>query len=167
MKIRAQLDQDRAAVRAVNRAAFGSDAEADLVDAVRTDARPLVSLVATDGDEIVGHILFSSATLAADPDARVMALGPMSVAPQRQRQGIGSALVQAGLDECRRLGCEAVFVLGHPHYYPRFGFVPASKFAISSRYEVPADVFMAMELAPGALTGKAGIMSYHEAFDGL
>jgi len=167
VRIRAQRDQDADAVHAVNRAAFGSDAEANLVEALRAAARPLVSLVASEGDEIVGHILFSPVTLAADPDARVMALGPMAVAPDRQRRGIGSALVQAGLDECRRLGCQAVFVLGHPHYYPRFGFVPASRFAISSRYEVPDEVFMAMELTPGALAGKAGILSYHEAFDGL
>ena len=167
MQIRAEKNRDKAAVQALNRAAFGSNAEADLVDALRAQANPVISLVAVDDGAVIGHIMFSPATLSADPDARAIALGPMAVAPERQRQGIGSALVRAGLDECRRLGFQSVFVLGHPQYYPRFGFLPASRFAIASQYDVPDEVFMAMELEPGALSGRAGVMHYHKAFDGI
>ena len=93
-----------------------------------------------------------------------MGLAPMAVLPGRQRQGIGSELVRAGLDECRRLGFGAIVVLGHAEYYPRFGFVPASKFGLKSEYDVPDDVFMALELIPGALRGRAGTIRYHPTF---
>lgn len=167
MKIRAESGNDHQVVHALNLAAFETPAEANLVEALRLQADPCVSLVAEDAGEIIGHILFSPATLSADQDLFVMGLGPMAVSPGRQREGVGSALLRAGLERCRQLGCQAVFVLGHPRYYPRFGFVPASRFDIVSVYDVPDDVFMALELEPGALAGKAGTMHYHHAFDGL
>ncbi len=165
--IRTQSAEDDSAVRQVNEAAFPTPVEADLIERLRAEADPVISLVAEDDGAIVGHILFSPATLAADSDFVAFALGPMAVLPARQRQGIGSNLVRAGLDECARLGCRAVFVLGHPDYYPRFGFVPASRYGIVSQFEVPDEVFMALELEPGALAGKAGKMRYHAAFDAL
>lgn len=167
MEIRAEVIADRAAVHTLNRAAFDSDAEADLVDALRQQADPCIALLAEEAGEIVGHIMFSPALLAADANLKAMALGPMAVLPARQDKGIGSALVQAGLEQCRRTGCVAVFVLGHARYYPRFGFVPASCFGISSVYDVPDEAFMALELDPGALTDKAGKMHYHSAFADL
>jgi len=167
MKIRAEVEQDREAVYALNRAAFESSVEADLVDALRLQADPHISLVAEDTGAIVGHIMFSPATLSADSEIRVMGLGPMAVVPGRQRQGIGRALLRAGLEACAKLGYQAIFVLGHPLYYPLSGFVPASRYDISSVYDVPDEVFMALELEPGALAGKAGKMHYHKAFDGL
>ena len=88
----------------------------------------------------------------------------MAVAPGNQRQGIGSALVRAGLDECKKLGFGAVVVLGHADYYPRFGFVPSTRFGIGCEYDVPEDVFMAMELQQGALRGVSGKVKYHPAF---
>ena len=91
----------------------------------------------------------------------------MAVIPERQREGVGSELLHAGLERCRHLGCQAVFVLGHPGFYARFGFVPASRFGITSAYDVPDDVFMALELEPRTLAGKAGKMHYHPAFDRL
>ena len=91
----------------------------------------------------------------------------MAVSPAHQRTGIGSALVETGLEACRELGAAAVFVIGHASYYPRFGFVPATGFGIDSDYDVPPEVFMVLELAPGALAGKAGRLTYHEAFAGL
>lgn len=167
MNIRAETSEDHAAIDAVNRAAFESGEEADLVVALRQQADPCISLVAETDGEVIGHIMFSPATLSADAEIRVMGLGPMAVTPQRQREGIGSALVRAGLEACRQLGYEAVFVLGHAQFYPRFGFQPASGYDISSTYDVPDDVFMALELEPGALSGKAGTMRYHRTFDGL
>jgi putative acetyltransferase len=91
----------------------------------------------------------------------------MSVTPERQREGIGSALVCAGLERCKEMGFVAAVVLGHPDYYPRFGFQPSSRFGIDSEYDVPEEVFMAMELQPGALDEKSGRVSYHSAFGDL
>jgi putative acetyltransferase len=167
MLIRAERDTDHAAVHAVNAAAFPTPMEADLVDALRREADPLVSLVAERAGAILGHILFSPVTLDGRPDLRIMGLAPMAIAPEHQRSGIGSALVRAGLDECRQRGFSAVVVLGHPEYYPRFGFSPAVRYGIRSEYDVPDEVFMAMELVPGALRDARGTVQYHAAFSSV
>lgn len=167
MLIRAETETDWHAVYDVNAAAFATPAEAILVDALRAQARPVVSLVAEDDGEIVGHIMFSPVSLSAHPELEVMGLGPMAVAPRQQRQGIGSALVRAGLEQCRQQGFIAVVVLGHAGYYPRFGFSPASQFGITSDYDVPDEVFMAIELQTGALSGKHGRVKYHPAFNNV
>jgi putative acetyltransferase len=167
MLIRAERDTDRAAVHAVNAAAFPTPLEADLVDALRRQAHLLISLVAERDGAILGHILFSPVTLEGRPDLRLMGLAPMAVAPGHQRSGIGSALVRAGLDECRQLGFSAVVVLGHPEYYPRFGFTPAVRYGLRSEYDVPDEVFMAMELVPGALRDAPGTIKYHPAFSSV
>lgn len=151
-------------MRTVNAAAFETSAESNLIDALREQAMPIVSLVADDNGVIVGHIMFSAVTLSGHPDLKVMGLGPMAVMPEHQRKGIGSALVRAGLEHCKRLGFVAVVVLGHAEYYPRFGFSPAARFGIRSEYDVPDDVFMAVELQPAALSGKTGTVKYHAAF---
>ena len=167
MIIRAEKKTDRKAVYALNVGAFETQAEARLVDALREQAHPVVSLVADDDGEVVGHIMFSPVSLSGNPDLKVIGLGPMAVVPRRQNTGIGSELVRAGLERCRKLGFVAAVVLGHPEYYPRFGFVPSSRFDIDSEYEVHEEVFMAMELQPGALSGKAGTVKYHAAFTGV
>lgn len=154
-------------MHAVNAAAFPTSAEADLVDALRERAQPIVSLVAEVAGVIVGHILFSPVSLTGHPDLGIMGLAPMAVAPAHQGQGIGEALVRAGLERCRELGYIAVVVLGHPGYYPRFGFAPAARFGISSEYEVPDEAFMATELQPAALRGKSGVIKYHAAFGSI
>lgn len=164
MNIRAERPADIAGIRLVNLAAFESSAEADLVDALRKQAAPLVSVVADDGDAIVGHVMFSPVGLTGHPSTRIAGLGPMAVLPERQRQGIGSAMIRAGLGHCKQVGFSAVVVLGHAGYYPRFGFTPASRFGLGSVYDVPDDVFMAVELEEDALTGKAGMIHYHPAF---
>jgi putative acetyltransferase len=164
MIIRPENENDRDAVFAVNISAFETQAEATLVDVLREQARPVVSLVAEEQGNVVGHIMFSPVILSGNPDLKVMGLAPMAVAPERQRKGIGSALVRAGLEQCRQLGFVAVVVLGHPEYYPRFGFLPSSRFGIDSEYEVPEEVFMAMELEPEALSGQTGRVKYHHAF---
>jgi putative acetyltransferase len=167
MLIRAETVDDRDTVYAVNLSAFTTPSEAVLVDALREQAQPIVSLVSEDKGELVGHIMFSSVSLSGHRDCKMMGLAPMAVRPEHQNRGIGSALVEAGLDQCRKLGCIAVVVLGHPEYYPRFGFSPSSRFGIDSEYEVPEEVFMAKELQPGSLAGKTGRVKYHAAFSNV
>jgi putative acetyltransferase len=162
--IRPEEARDHPDVRVLNRAAFESGAEAKLVDALRERARPLVSLVAEREQVVIGHILFSPVALTGHADLKIMGLAPMAVGPRHQRRGVGTALVRAGLEHCQRLGSGAVVVLGHPEYYPRFGFVPSTRFGIKSEYEVPEEAFMALELRPDYLRGKAGTIRYHAAF---
>jgi putative acetyltransferase len=163
MHIRSEEPTDIGAIHAVNRAAFETSTEADLVDALRKQAHPIVSLVAEDAGAIVGHIFFSPVTLSGHA-LTMMGLAPMAVLPAQHRRGIGSALVRAGLERCRELGFAAVIVLGHAEYYPRFGFVPASRFGIGCEYDVADRVFMALELERGSLRGKSGTIRYHAAF---
>lgn len=164
MHVRPEQELDWPAVRQVNESAFETAAEADLVVALREQAAPVISLVAQEGDAIIGHILFSPVTHCGHSELTLMGLAPMAVVPERQHQGVGSALVRAGLEACRHLGAEAVVVLGHPRYYPRFGFSPAVGYGIRSEYSVPDDTFMALELQPGSLRGISGVVKYHAAF---
>jgi putative acetyltransferase len=164
MLIRAEEQRDWAAVHAVNVSAFETPAEANLVDALREQAQPLVSLIAEDNGAIVGHIMFSPVSLTGHPALKIMGLAPMAVAPQHQRGGVGSALVRAGLQQCKQLGFGAVVVLGHPAYYPRFGFSSSARFCIGCEYEVPEEVFMVVELEAGFLRGASGKVKYHAAF---
>jgi len=164
MTIREERPGDAEAIRRVNLAAFDTTTEADLVDALRRHAAPVVSLVAEDGPGIVGHIMFSPVTLESGCSLTLMGLAPMAVVPARQRQGIGSRLVVEGLERCRRMHAAAVVVLGHAEYYPRFGFVPASRLSLRCEYDVPDDVFMVRELHEGALKGLSGTIRYHPVF---
>jgi putative acetyltransferase len=165
--VRAERENDREAVYAVNLAAFDNASEAELAEALRAEARPVISLVAELAEKVIGHIMFSPASMAAHPDLRIMGLAPMAVLPEYQRKGVGSALIEAGLEKCRNLGMNAVIVLGHPAYYPRFGFQPSSRFNMESEYDVPAEVFMALELEPGVLSEVSGRVGYHDAFSEL
>jgi putative acetyltransferase len=167
MLIRAEEEKDRTAVHAVNASAFETLAEADLVDALREQAQPIVSLVAEDDGVVVGHIMFSPVSLSGHPELKVMGLAPMAVAPAHQRKGVGSALVRAGLERCKELGFSAVVVLGHPEYYPRFGFSPAAGFGIRCEHEAPEEAFMAVEIQRAALSGKSGTVKYHAAFSNV
>jgi len=165
--VRAEEQKHWAAVHAVNASAFETPGEANLVDALRKQAHPIVSLVAVDAEIVVGHIMFSPVSLSGHPDLDIMGLAPMAVAPECQRKGIGSALVRAGLDRCKQLGFGAVVVLGHSKYYPRFGFSPSTRFGIGCEYEVPEEVFMVLELLPGYLRGASGTIKYHAAFSNV
>ncbi len=164
MRIRDESKKDTAAVRALNIEAFGTPSEANLVDALRKQMGLLISLVAEQDEQILGHILFSPVSLSGHTDLKIMGLGPMAVAPPHQRKGIGSQLVPTGLKKCKQLDYIAVVVLGHPDFYPRFGFVPSSHFDIDYEYDVPEEVFMAAELVPGSLRGKSGRVKYNPAF---
>ena len=138
------------------------------MDHLRTHNKLLVSLVAEDGDQLLGHIAFSRLTLGTQRSPCAGAgLGPMSVIPERQKKGVGSLLVRNGLDHCRLMGIQWVVVVGHPGYYPRFGFAAASSFGIRCAYEVPDDAFMALELSAGALRGVTGTVHYEQEFDGV
>ncbi len=167
MLIRAEKENDRDVVYAVNVSAFDTPSEANLVDVLREQASPIVSLVAESLGEVIGHIMFSPVSMPGHLNVKLMGLGPMAVAPEHQRSGVGSALVRAGLDQCTELGIGAVVVLGHPKYYPRFGFSPSSRFGIDSEYEAPEDAFMVMELHAKILSGKTGKVKYHAAFSNV
>jgi putative acetyltransferase len=163
MPVREAQPADSAAIDALHRAAFGGDFEAELVERLRHDGLVLVSLVAALEEAIIGHLIFSA--LPVEIDRRIVAaaaLAPMAVAPVRQRLGYGSSLIRSGIDVLRTRGCAAVFVLGHPSYYARFGFSAelASKFAAPFR----GPAFMALELVPDALAGQGGSVTYPAAF---
>ncbi|GHD60263.1 GNAT family N-acetyltransferase [Jeongeupia chitinilytica] len=166
MLIRPATVADAHAIRELVTAAFGQPGEAGLVDALRDAGRASVELVAQADDLIVGHVLFSSVSVegvAGD----VAGLAPLAVAADWRRQGVGRALIEAGLTELRKQGAAAVVVLGDPAYYGRFGCVPASRFGLSCEYEVPAEYFMALELWPDALAFGAGVVRYAPEFAAL
>lgn len=164
MLIRNEEEKDFSAVHALNASVFESPVEANLVDVLRKQARPFVSLVAEDNNTVVGHIMLSPVSLSGHPGLKIMSLAPMAVAPAHQNKGVGSALVRTGLERCKELGFGAVVVLGHPGYYPRFGFSPSARFGIGCEYEAPEEAFMVVALQPGYLHGKTGTINYHAAF---
>jgi len=130
MWIRPETERDRKDVSTLLISTFGTPSEAELAEALRATARPLISLVVVVEGQIVGHIMFSPVALSGHPGIKLMGLGPLAVASEYQRQGIGSALVWSGLVDCRQLSCGAVVVVGHPAYYRRFGFSPAAGFGL-------------------------------------
>jgi len=166
-RIRSEVKQDWLAVKAVHEAAFGSPAEANLVAALRRQAEPFISPVAEKDGKVVGHIMFSPVVLTGHAGRKIMRLAPMAVAPEHQRKGIGSALVRAGLERCKEFGFGAVVVLGHPAFYPRFGFSPAANFGICCEYDVPDEALMLIELLRDFLKGASGKVEYHPAFKDL
>ena len=124
-----------------------------------------ISLVAVKDGKIIGHIFFSEVTLEPEnKNLKAIGLAPMAVLPAFQNQGIGSKLVKQGLETCKNKGYEAVVVLGHPEYYPRFGFTTAKEKGFDCEYPVPDEVFMILELKPDALNGKTGTVKYRPEF---
>lgn len=158
MIIRDVMPADINAIRAVETAAFGRPGEATLVDRLRIDGDTLVELVAIEGEAVIGHVLFSRLGIGLSQGA---ALAPMAVMPNRQRSGVGSALVRAGISRCREMHLPAVLVLGHAGYYPRFGFSDALASALDAPFAGPS--FMGLELVPGALAA-GGHVRYAPAF---
>lgn len=168
MKIRSEYNQDYAGIRDLLQLAFQRENEARLVDAIRSSKGyiPELSLVAEDGDQIAGYIMFSKAWI--DREKRIMetlVLAPLAVLPKYQKQGIGSMLVQRGLEVIQDLGYPHVFVLGHPGYYPRFGFIPAKERGVSCPYSVPDPAFMVYEVREKELAGVEGTLVYPPAFN--
>ena len=165
--VRAETEADHQSVAEVNRLAFGGrDDEARLVEALRQGGYARVSLVAEIGGRVIGHVLFSDLPIVtSEGTVSALALAPMAVVPEFQRRGIGSALVRAGLDQCRSAGHRIVVVLGHPPFYPRFGFSASLARTLEAPYS--GNAFMAAELVPGALAGISGRVAYPPPFDGL
>jgi putative acetyltransferase len=163
MILRPSTAADEPDVRVVLQAAFGADEEANLVRTLHENGDVVASLVAVD-DRIVGHILFSRLTIrTGSATHQAVALAPLSVVPDRQRRGIGTALVNEGLKRLREANESVVIVLGEPDYYGRFGFSADRARDLRSRYSGPA--FMALELVRGALDGISGDVVYPAAFD--
>jgi len=165
--IRSEIPLDLPAIRKINELAFGQAAEAILVDSLREHCRDILSLLAIDDNEPVGHILFSPATIESEADTiRGMALAPMAVLPGRQREGIGSALVREGLERLNHSSCPFIIVLGHPGFYPRFGFEPASHYGVTCQWDgVPDEAFMLAILDYDPMEGIAGKVQYRPEFD--
>ncbi len=165
-KVMAERPSDAQAIRRVNELAFGGSKEADLVDELRSACDELLSLVALDGSQLVGHILFSPVVIEGPAEAlKGMGLGPMAVLPDCQGWGVGTSLVRAGLARLRRKSCPFVVVLGHPDYYPRFGFVKASTRGVRCPWEgVPEEAFMILPLNE-SVPCPAGTARYRQEFD--
>jgi len=164
--VRDEQSEDEAAIRIVHERAFGQPDEADLVDALRLGGYVKVSLVAEADGQVVGHILFTDLPIQTDAVViPALALAPMGVLPEYQRQGLGSALIGSGLESCHDRGYQAVVVLGHPNYYPRFGFSAELARQIESPYA--GEAFMATELVPGCLDGVKGRVTYAAPFQEL
>lgn len=162
--VRAERAEDRAAIHRVNELAFERAAEADLVDALRESEAwlPDLSLVAEVDGEVVGHALISLVRLDTGP--QLLSLAPMAVLPGHQREGVGSALVREGLERARATDYPLVAVLGHPGYYPRFGFEPARGFGISTPYDAPDEAWMVLAL-PSYEPSVRGTIVYPPAFE--
>jgi putative acetyltransferase len=168
--IRPELPEDASAIFEVHLQAFAQDGESRLVNALRHDGNinPELSLVAVFGDRIIGHILFCPITIISGTvETAALALAPLGVHQDYQCMGIGAALIEAGLEACRGLGHRIVIVVGHPGYYPRFGFTAAKESGISAPFPCPDNVFMALPLRPGALDGIGGMVRYPMAFDNV
>lgn len=163
--IRPETAADLELIRNVHRRAFGREEEARLVDELRDGGYAQISLVA-EVDQVVGHILFSDIQIVArDSIIPALALAPLAVLPDFQRQGIGSSLVRSGLEMAWERGDRIAIVLGDPNFYRRFGFYPE----LASRLESPysGEGWMACELAPGALRGVQGVVRYPKPFESV
>jgi len=169
--IRSEKTADFPAIQALNKVAFGQENEARLVNLLRQSDTfiPALSLVAMMDDIIVGHILFTKIKIKDEQENvfESLALAPMAVQPALQKQGIGEQLIRYGLKKAKALGYQSVIVLGHEHYYPKFGFVPAEKWQIKAPFDVPSNVFMALELVKDGLKGISGTVEYPKEFEAL
>lgn len=160
--IRHARTADHAAIREVTAAAFGRADEADLVERLRGAGDVLFELVDESDGEVCGHILFSR--LWADRPELYAALAPVSVRPARQNAGVGSALIRAGLETCRDFSVHGVLLLGHPDYYPRFGFSAEAAARIAAPY-AGSPAFMALAIEAGAFDAPLTV-AYPDAFTG-
>jgi putative acetyltransferase len=163
MQVLIENESHRAQIRAITQAAFGGDDEADLLDRLREDGLVRLSLVAVEDGQVVGHALFTALPVSVDGrEVEALCLAPVSVRPDYQGTGVGSMLIREALARLAHSGFEAVVVLGHPGYYPRFGFSAALAAKLAAPFS--GEAFMALELVEGALRGESGRVSYPSAF---
>ncbi len=163
--IRPEANKDIDGIRRVNEQAFGQKAEAELIDNLRQRKTITLSLVADTKGQIIGHILFSPVTVESDESSfHAITLAPMAVLPAYQHKGIGSQLVRTGLEECRLLGHDLVFVVGYPEYYTRFGFVQARPKGFDCEFEVPDEAWMVLELKEKAPPRRGGTVHFQSEF---
>lgn len=163
IEIRPEKPEDIEAIRDLNRRAFGQEQEGKIVDALRANNGVQLSLVAVDDRRVVGHVMYSSLQIGQIEGS---ALGPMAVDPEVQQQGIGTRLVEAGNGRLRQNGCPFAVVVGHPEFYPRFGFRPARPLGITCEWEVPDDVFMILVFDEAKMSGATGKARYRPEFSG-
>ncbi len=166
--IRDERPGDAAGIRSLLEAAFPTALEADLVDRLRASCPGHLSIVAVEAGRIVGHIVFTPVIIEARAERLSgHGLAPMAVLPQHQRSGVGSALARAGIERLRQAGCPFIVVVGHPEYYPRFGFVAASRHGVRCQWDqVPDEAFMILVL-DAAPPNFAGLARYRPEFDEL
>lgn len=166
VSIRSEKPSDRAEVKALVSAAFERSDESDLIEALDGE-HGVISLVAQKDGTLLGHLLFSPVTVtdSAGIERREIALGPIAVRPTQQGNGVGTALIEGGLRQCREAGWSLVFVLGDPRFYQRFGWQVAAQHRIGCRWDQSGRNFQVLELEPEALSGCQGEVSYHQAFD--
>lgn len=165
--VRSEKPEDYQNIYEINKVAFGGEVEARLVNNLRKTKWfiPELSLVAEKEGKIVGHILFSVIHRKTDSNRiPVLALAPMAVLPDYQKQGIGSLMIKEGLKKCKKLGYKIVVLVGHPDYYPRFGFVKASEKGLKLPFDAPDEAFMVNEIIPNSLTGIIGTIEYPPEF---
>lgn len=168
--LRGERSTDFNDIYEINKLAFGREDEAKLINALRKTRNYVkgFSIVAVQEDKIVGHAIFTHAAIMNHGKRfNCLALGPMAVHPEQQRKGIGKKLVEEGILRAKENNFKAIVVLGHSEYYPQFGFIPASTKKIRTRFSVPDENFMVMELNPNALKGITGLAEYAKEFAGL
>lgn len=167
MTIRLEQANDLNDIRYINEKAFGQSQEANIIDNLRKNCEEVLSLVAIEKEKIVGHILFSPVIIEGIQGIiKGMGLGPMALLQEFQRKGIGSQLVNTGIEHLRKIKCPFIIVLGHPDYYPRFGFEPASRFEIKCQWEgIPDNVFMVLWLDTSIMNQISGIAKYRSEFN--
>lgn len=161
--IREERHGEAAAIRALHESAFQQPTEAAIVDQLRSRCPQRVSIVATERNRIVGHLLFSPAGF----DSTIgMGLAPMAVLPEFQRRGIGSALVRSGIGQLEEQGVPFIVVLGHPQFYRKFGFVPGSNHAIQCQWPgIPEEAFLIRILDRKIMEDRRGTIFYREEFN--
>ena len=165
--IRKETSDDSEAIKELNNQAFCQKQEGELIENLRKKSEFVteLSLVAIHENRIIGHILYFPITIKTEKKVHsTLSLEPMAVMPDYQKKGVGGALIKAGLEKAKELGFISVVVLGHPEYYPRFGFRKASKWKIKEPFGVPDEVMMAIELQEGSLDCGGGMIDFPKEY---
>lgn len=167
ISIRPETPEDYQNIYKVNKLAFDGEFEARLVTKLRKTSGfiPDLSLVAIKDNKIVGHILFSKVNISTKTGKiPALALAPMAVLPKYQKEGVGSSLVKEGLKKCKKLGYKIIVLVGHPDYYPRFGFTLAKEKGLKLQFDAPDNAFMVYQTVPNSLDGISGTIQYPPEF---